>query len=263
MSFTIGQTGASESVGGDYFLLGGFWSVAASAAPLAPLSPPVDPVGSHLAKNRYLSLVVPSAGVGEETAIRVRLTSLHHPAGPADAPNFMAYEGQYRYLNSFRDGNDNPVFSCLDSAAEGTFYNCAVLGCAPEYRDWAAHFGGEPVHLTGSAVVPSSQYQVAQLAALCAGNEAACSAVSAELSVATERWGNVDNVPAGGAPSALDIAELVDKARSLPGAMAESRCQLQGALPNPYAAAVSAQDIARIVDAVKGAPYPFTIAACP
>jgi hypothetical protein len=215
------------------------------------------------AKNRFFSLIVPAGGAGMDAAVRVELTSLHHPAGPPSAPNFTAFEGQHRYLNAIRDGANNPVFVCPDSVALESSYKCAKLGCAPEYRDWAGIFGGLAVHVTGDAVVPSSQYALAQLAASCAGQEASCTAVSNELLVSTERWGNVDNTPAGGAPNAIDISKVVDKVKDLPSAFIESRCQLRDATPNPYAFAVNAQDIGRVVDSVKGFAYPFTISVCP
>jgi hypothetical protein len=114
----------------------------------------------------------------------------------------------------------------------------------------------------GDSAVPSS-HAVAQLAALCAGKEANCAAASPELMVSTERWGNVDNTPARRMPNAIDISKLVDKLKDVPGAYIEARCQLRDATPNPYGLAVNAQDIGRIVDAVKGQPYPFTISVCP
>ena len=86
---------------------------------------------------------------------------------------------------------------------------------------------------------------------------------SSPLIVSTERWGNVDGNPVGGAPSASDIGRVVDKVKDLPGAFIESRCQLREATPNPYGSAVNAQDIGRAVDAVKGNAYPFTITVCP
>jgi hypothetical protein len=226
-----------------------------------PLATLVEP--SPTPKNRFISFVVPTGGAPEDTAIRVRLRSLHHPAGPPNAPNLSAFEGQYRYLNAIRDGGNNPVFTCPDSAAFNTNFRCATLGCAPEYRDWAGIFGGAAVHVTDDSLVPSSQYEVAQIAGSCAGNEANCTAISTGLAVATERWGNVDNTPSGGAPSAIDIGFIVSKVKDAPGAFTKPRCQLQGATPNPYGLAVSALDIGRGVDAVKGQPYPFTISACP
>jgi hypothetical protein len=227
----------------------------------APLALTSETGGTN--KNRFISFAVPAAGAGLSTAIRVKLASLHHPAGPPNAPNFSAFEGQYRYLNAIRDAGNNPVFVCPDSAALGSTYNCAKLGCVPEYRDWAGIFGGSVVHVTGDSVVPSSQYAVAQLVSSCLGSEAACAAASAELTVSTERWGNVDNIQAAGTPNAIDIGFIVSKVKDAPGAFIESRCQLQGPTPNPYGLAVNALDIGRGVDAVKGQPYPFTISACP
>jgi hypothetical protein len=228
---------------------------------VAPDMPTVEPSGKN--KNRYISFVIPEGGAGNDTAVRVRLVSLHHPAGPPNAPNFTAFEGQYRYLNAVRDAGNNPVYFCPDSAALGSSFACARLGCEPEYRDWAGIFGGDVVHVTGDSVVPSSQYAVAHLASSCAGNEANCAVKSAELITATERWGNVDNNPPGGTPNAIDIGFIVSKVKDAPGSFIESRCQLQGPTPNPYGLAVNALDIGRGVDAVKGLPYPFTISACP
>jgi hypothetical protein len=234
-----------------------------SVALAEPQTPVAEPSGTT--KNRFLSFALPPEGSGVETAVRVRLTSLHHPAPPIPpgTPNFAAFEGQFRYLNAIRDTANNPVFTCADSAVSGTSYNCARLGCTPEYRDWAGILGGAVVHVTGDSVIPSSQYDVAQLAASCAGNESACTAVSPVLTLVTERWGNVDNSPIQGVPNAIDISKVVDKVKDVPGAFIEPRCQLREATPNPYGMAVNALDIGRAVDAVKGQPYPFTLSGCP
>jgi hypothetical protein len=215
-----------------------------------------------MGKNRSFAFVIPG-DPGQDTAIRVKLASLHHPAGPPNAPDFTALEGQIRYLNSFRDGADNPVFDCPDSPAFGTTYTCAVLGCEPEYRDWVAAFDGDPVHVFGSAVVPSSEYAITHLAATCAGNEAACTDMWAELFVTTERWGNVDNTPALSAPNAVDLGLIVSKVKDVAGALIEPRAQLQPGTPDPLGDSLSALDIARGVDSVQGDPYPFTIDSCP
>jgi hypothetical protein len=210
-------------------------------------------------KNRFISFTVPDAGTGQDTALRVELTSLHHPPAPPDAPNFSAFEGQFRYVNVIKDGEGNDVFDCADSQSFETTFKCATLGCAPEYRDWMADFGGEVLHVTGSAVVPSSQYAVSQLAASCAGNEASCASASLGLTVLTGRWGDV--LP--GTLNAADIAAVVDKVKDLPSAPIEPRFLLQGQTPDPRVFAVSALDIGRSVDAVKAQPYPFTIGTCP
>jgi hypothetical protein len=246
-----------DAEGGDYLLSGGFWAAPPVVAPLSLLP---EPQGQS--KNRFLAFIVPVEAAGEDTAVRVRLTSLHHPAGPPGAPDLAAFEGQYRYLNAILDAGDNPVFDCTDSQAFATTYKCARLGCTPEYRDWAGILGGAVVHVTGDSVVPSSQYDVSHLAASCAGNEASCASASLELAVATERWGNVDNTPAGAAPNAIDISRVVDKTKDAPGAFTKPRCRLQPATPNAEVP-ISALDISRCVDAAKGLPYPFTIGACP
>ena len=72
----------------------------------------------------------------------MRLTSLHHPAAPSGAPDFSAFEGQVRYVNTIRDGGNNVVLDCPDSILLGTTFQCATLGCQPEYRDWAAELNG-------------------------------------------------------------------------------------------------------------------------
>jgi hypothetical protein len=226
-----------------------------------PSAPAAEP--SPVDKNRYISFVVPPpvmAGPGNETAIEVVLTSLHHPPAPPNAPDFTAFEGEVRYVNAFRDGGNNPFFDCLNSASANTFFKCAKLGCDPEYRDWATIVGSQTLHVTGSAVVPSSIYDVSQLSAACSGNEAACTVVSGSLSVDTGRWGDV--LP--GLLNAIDLAAVVDKAKDLASAIIEARAQLQPNEPNPGGAAVNAQDVAREVDAVKGLRYPFTgPVACP
>lgn len=215
----------------------------------------LDPIG----KNRFISFAVPSEGAGQETALRVELTALHHPDAPADAPDFSQFEGQHRYVNAFRDETTSEVVVvCPDSSAFGTTFKCATVGCDPEYLDWAALLGGDVLHVTGNAIVPSSQYNVSQLAAACAGNEGACSAASGVLSVFTGRWGDVDP----GQLNVLDVAKQVDKVKELPGALPEPQCMLRPADPDPSQAATNVLDIAFAVDALKDFPYPFGIAAC-
>jgi hypothetical protein len=222
--------------------------------PPAAATPPADAQGSERAKNRFISVVVPAGEPGDETAIRVRLTSLHHPPSPPGAPNFSAFEGDYRYVRLFRDGSNNPIFDCLDSATSGSTYKCATLGCTPEYRDWAAELGGQVLHITGPSVIPSSIYDVAQLGTTCTGIEATCLVASNELSVQTVLWGNVDNNPA---LNAIDISAVVDKVKDLPSSLPEWRAMLQPNSPTPHTNQLSALDIAQVVNAIKGIPYGF------
>jgi hypothetical protein len=250
---------------------------------------------------RSMSFVIPATSAGTDTAVRVKLTSLYDVVPPLPTsgvnpgPALAPFEGQYRYLNLIPgtlsrccNPASNPTACntsvtctsdancvglglntkcmknlCPDSPAFATFFRCARLGCTPEYRDWGSDFSGLVTYASGDSVVSDSTYHVAHLAASCAGNEAACGAASAEQMVKTERWGNVDCTTAV-VPNATDIGFVVSKVKDAVGAFIKPRTQLREAIPNPLAL-VGAQDIARIVDAVKGRHYPdsFVIGACP
>ena len=215
-----------------------------------PGSPQPDP--DDVEFNRYISMQIPSSG-GAETAIRVRLTSLHHPATPPDIPDFSSFEGQDRYVNLIRDDENQPIFDCPDSEVPATSFKCAKLGCAAEYRDWGTELAGEVLYVTGPEVVPSSQYDVVQLGPTCQGNEVACAEVSDELATFTGLWGNLDDDPLH---SVLDIATVVDKVKALATAFVKVRTQLQPDEPDSLAN-VNVLDVANAVDALKLAPYPF------
>ncbi|MEK6799529.1 MAG: hypothetical protein AABZ12_11230 [Planctomycetota bacterium] len=224
-------------------------------------SPPLPEPGGF-DKNRYVSFGVDPAGGGQVTALRVKLTSLHHPSSPPpNTPDFIAFEGQYRYVNVLRDGNNDPVFACPDSIVVGTTFKCAVLGCTPEYRDWAGELAGAVLHATGTEIVPSSVYHAAQLASGCTGNETTCGAASTELQLRTARWGDIDG---NGQLNVLDVATDVDKVKDLAtGTLIKPRTQLQPAAPDPLRN-VNVLDIANAVDALKFRPYPFApLTPCP
>jgi len=233
-----------------------------------PLDPPLaEPNGVN--KPRFISFVVPTDSIGSETALRVRLTSLHHPTNPpAGTPDLSAGEGQYRYVNSL--AGKGGALVCADSVNFGTTYWCAKLGCQPEYRDWAAEVDGQVLHVTGDAVAPSSIYEVRQIAESCGAAPGAdtCSEASASLSVATGLWGDVVG-PSSGAPDGvvqvLDVSAVVDKVKDLPSAFREPRLYLKEHHPDPIAGQINVIDIALIVDSLKGFPYPpaFTIDSCP
>lgn len=219
------------------------------------LTPGVEPEPTVVAKNRFISFLIPPPNASTTTsALRVRLTSLHHPPAPVDAPNFTAYEGEFRYVNLFRNGANLPVFECMDSPGRLTFFACATLSCVPEYRDWNEEFGGEVLHVTGAEVVPSSSYHIAVVPAACIGDEANCSLASLELGVPTGRWGDV--VP--DQLNAIDIAREVDKVKDAASAFGEPRGMLRLNSPNPVANQVNAIDLGYVVDAVKGLAYPFS-----
>jgi hypothetical protein len=141
-----------------------------------------------------------------------------------------------------------------------TSYGCATLSCTPEYRDWRAEFGGQVLHVTSPAILPSSIYEVAVVPNSCAGAEESCEAASVEVAIATGRWGDVET----GVLNAADIAAEVDKVRDVLGAFGEPQGLLQPDQLNPIGFAVSALDVAVCIDAVKGNRYPHAgPAVCP
>ncbi len=230
-----------------------------------PSTPSADPSGQS--KTRFISFSVPASAVagGLETALRVQLVSLHHVvppyAGGATIP-FTSFEGQVRWVG--------PPVLYTESASIAVPFYASALQCTPHYRDWSTV---GLLHVTGSAIVPSSQYQVENLAASCAGIEASCAAVSPRLSVATTRWGDIEipyNPPDPTTqPDLGDIAALVNKFKSQPGAPIKARALLVGddAFGNISNSTLSLDigfgQIAACVDAFKGNPYPHTIQACP
>lgn len=214
----------------------------------------LDPVASEPVKNRFISFVVPTVTAGS-TAIRVRLTSLHHPALPANAPDFTAFEGQDRWVVPIaHDPNTNdPIVECFDSSAFGTSYFCARLSCTPEFVDWATLLNGQPLHVTGEAIIPSSVYDVAQLPSLCSGDVATCNAASSTIQVLTGVWGDVDP----GVLNVADITLLVDRVKDALNAIPERQALLHSNFTAPDIQSPSVLDITLAVDALKLVPYPF------
>lgn len=259
---TAGQHDATPVAGGDYFITGGFWSPAPSAE--APDDVIPDPSG--LAKTRFVSFVLPAAS-SAETAVRVRLASLHHVLPPyTGGPSvpFTGFEGQVRWVG--------PPTQYVESTSSGIPFLASQLQCTPHYQDWSTV---GLLHVTGSAIVPSSNYDVEHLAASCQGAESSCAAVSAPLLVTTTRWGDVENPfnppSATVQPDVADIGALVNKFRSAVGAPIKSRALLAGAPGSPFGEITHVildvdfgfSHISACVDAFRGVPYPYTIAACP
>jgi hypothetical protein len=228
----------------------------------APPEVVVDPLG---VKTRFVSFSVPpaaTAAVGE-TALRIKLTSLHHVVPPYSggiAADFTSFEGGFRWVG--------PPVQYVESTAIPTPFYASSLQCTPHYQDWSTV---GLLHVTGSAIVPSSMYEVQNVAASCLGNEASCTAISAPLSIGTTRWGDVEtpyNPPSETAqPDVGDIAALVKKFQSGAGAPIKARAMLAGddAFGNIITLNVDLGfgHIAACVDAFRGKPYPFTIQACP
>ena len=221
---------------------------------------------------RSVAIVIPSpdgvpasraAAANEETALRVRLSSLHHPSDPVppNSPDFSGLEGEVRYVNVFRDSQTNEIIvDCPDSPSFGTSYKCATLGCTPEYLDWSTLFSGNPVFISASALVPDSAYDIAQLGLVCQGDEANCASASAELHVTTGRWGDANGSLA---VNVTDVVAVVDRVKDVAGALSETQCYVRKQTPNPIDDAPNVTDIVLHVDALKLIAYPLGINPCP
>jgi hypothetical protein len=228
--------------------------------------PQSDP--NPYSKKRVVSVSVPSVPTtipGAQTAIRFRLVDLQNPDPPnaatAPPPNFSAFEtgptcadpaGCVRWVgkpNTFLESQENPDV--------GSF-KAARLQCTPYYHDWTIE---GLVHVVGAELVPSSLYHVEVVAADCMGNEQTCSLVSPYNILTTARYGDVTllfNPPdIETQPDALDVVVLVDKFKSIPGALSKAFAQLQPNLPD-LNSDVNALDIVAGVDAFKGSAYPFS-----
>jgi hypothetical protein len=257
LSGTAGQHSPGEILGGEYKLTGGYWFPVATT--VTPDSVTPDPSG--LDKSRFVSFVLPATTSGE-TAVRIQLTSLHHVVPPySGGPSvpFTEFEGEVRWVG--------PATQYAESSSSGAPFFASQLQCTPHYQDWSTV---GLLHVTGSAIVPSSIYEVEHLAASCAGAESTCAAVSAPLSVRTTRWGDVEspfNPPSATVqPDLADVSSLVNKFRDLPGARIKARALLAGVDPFgniDIGSDFSFTHIVVCVDAYRGKVYPHTISMCP
>lgn len=222
-------------------------------------APPLAPVGGG-PMNRYIALRPQNAGI--DSALRVTLASLHHPDPPnvtSTPPDLSGLEGEIRWVG--------PPSTCTDSPNHGTSFKCAKLQCSPEFRDWSADLAGATLYVTGSAVAPSSRYDVQAIADGCdVGDEAD---YSTALTISTARWGDVaapfqEPSPAGlGQPNVIDIGSQVDKLKDIAAAIIKPHAQLQAADVDP-AGNVTIIEVGFTVDAVKGFAYPYGIVqTCP
>ncbi len=225
-----------------------------------PCSPLAEPVA--VSKTRFISILMPS-DVSTVAALRVTLVSLHHvdppyTAGPTVA--FTSFEGEVRWVG--------PPAQYLESTSTTESFYSSMLQCIPHYQDWSTV---GLLHVTGSAIVPSSVYKVQSLNQSCMGNEESCTAVSPAITVATTRWGDVElpyNPPETTTqPDLGDVSALVNKFKNQPAAPIKARAFLVG---DDNFGNITSLDlnlnfnhISACIDAFKGRPYPFAIQSCP
>jgi len=217
------------------------------------ITPPArDP--ADLDKCRFITVPPAPAGL---RAVRVRLTSLHHPnpsySGGA-ATDFSSFEGQVRWLG--------PPVQYVESSSLPTPFWISTLQCEPYYADWSS-FG--EVHVNGREIVPSSGYDVQWITDGC--TEASESSYSMPLTIPTTRWGDVE-IPLSPPspttqPDLADVSAMVNKFRNLPGAPIKARALISGEIPDATVD-FSFVHISACVDAFRGQPFPHAgPIACP
>lgn len=220
-------------------------------------------------KVRFLSFTPPSNSQGE-TALRIRLMSLHHVNPPyTGQPTvvYTAFEGQAVYVG--------PPNNFVQSAASGTPFKSAETMTTPYFQDWNTV---GLLHVRGSAIVPSSDYMIEHLSSACNGNigSAACqsggTSVSTGVAARTTRWGDVEtpyNPPSPTTqPDLADVGAMVNKFRGAPGAPDKARVIIQS--NNGFGSITNAamgvdfgfSHIAACVDGFRGQAYPAKMGRC-
>ncbi len=215
-----------------------------TAAPLAGAAAEEEPYN----KSRAVSFQ--PGNPGQMTALRVRLTSLHHPnpvytGGPGIS--YAALEGKFRWVG--------PPSQYVESTSNQTPFTASTLQCAPYYNDWETT---GLLHVFGAEIVPSSLYEVQAVSEGCPTGSSFT--YSPALQIVTGRWGDVEapfNPPAHTQqPDVGDISALVSKFRSAPGAPIKARSVLSGPVPN-IVGDVDFGHISSCVDAFRGLGYPY------
>ncbi|MFH1108460.1 MAG: hypothetical protein V1790_04580 [Planctomycetota bacterium] len=134
------------------------------------------------------------------------------------------------------------------------------MQCSPFYFDWVTETETKPITVVGAEILPSSEYRVQAYGASCKGSEVGCTNISAAVRMLTRRSGDVAarfNPPDSSTqPDAIDVTQLVNKFKNVPGSPIKPIAQLQPNLPE-LNADIDASDIVAVVDAVKGFAYPF------
>ena len=196
-------------------------------------------------KNRFASFTPGNPGLN--TAIRVKLTSLHHPdPAIAGSPSFAAFEGASRWVG--------PPQTHADPGGSPASFSAAPLQCDPYFTDWGSV---GLLHVYGPAILPDSVYDIQIIEENCSltneGN------FSTPLTVTTRRRGDVIspfNPPSTSQPNFADITALVNKFVGIVGAPRLVEAKLQPDLVEP-GAAISFLDISNGVDGFRGLPYVF------
>jgi hypothetical protein len=139
------------------------------------------------------------------------------------------------------------------------------LQSTPYFRDWTTVPGGV-LHIADCNIVPCATYQVDAITNVC---NSFFNPFSPAISMSTTSvWADI--VGSGGAtpPNNIvdfaDISAAVDRFRSVPTAPHSTRCDLGENRPSGgVLLPINFLDISYVVDAFRGADYPFTGPSAP
>gem|GEM_PF-2622969 len=196
--------------------------------------------------NRFISFVPPRTN--RQTALRAHVVQM--------PDRFEAHLGEYVWI-------DTPFESTEEPTAQGdrvTGY--ARLTCDPVFVDWSLY---DVIHVGDAIVVPQATFDVQAIDLACFGapptpptNEGS-DLYSPPLRIQTvESWGDLIGVtpadPPGNGPTVTDLAAMVDVLRRQGASLDRTRVDLIPAIPDLR---VSVLEIVTVVDAIKGAGYPY------
>lgn len=208
-----------------------------------------------ITKNRFLS-VIPSATAADSAAatqaIRVVLTSLHHPIPPySNGPvtDFSAFESEVRWLGPPQNFQNRPV-------SKGDFWG-SQLQCTPHFMDWKGLSG--TVQIYGAELMPSSRYEIQYADDTCADlADPLC--YNPPMKVRTARWGDVTFPYAdyvANQPNFLDVTALVETFKASTFSLGIPRALLQPNVATPTSAQINFANVSLAVSAFQGKPYPY------
>lgn len=247
---------ALVTAGAATLLLVHSWPEAAKAA--GPVECPlcVLPEPDGVPKSRFISFVPPAAEAN--AAIRVRMVTMYvspYLPRPKDLPDLSAFEGEVRWVGPPRslpesEGDDPNRFAG------------AELQCTPYFTSWAqtmTTLSQDVLHVYGTAIVPSSVYEVQAVDESCVDlADEGC--YSEALSIGTGIWGDVSAPYGFGSPTFGDWAALLYK-------FVGNSVNSYGPLTKPSTLTyhnyprveepVTFLDMEGVFDSWTGKPYPF------
>jgi hypothetical protein len=141
------------------------------------------------------------------------------------------------------------------------------LQSTPLFRDWTIAAPSGIIQVADCNIVPCATYTVQAVSnAACDLFDPATYSTSLVLTT-TSIWGDIvgnGRTPADGTVDAIDVAAMVDRFKSLPGAPPRTWCDLNDNQPTQGVNFnIDALDITRVVDAFKGRDYPFSGPSAP